>query len=148
MAKRKRPRRLSVPGLVKFEEPDPAAWAGSRDAPLLRLVARMRVAEQALHNAMDELAQAEQRLSQLPAVDRTSRQPPWFTAAVQGEQVAGDALEKIYDQITQARAHTKAGLGIKLRLLAELYGGTFDEVPDETDLVSVFIDSLIADVSD
>lgn len=148
MAHRKRPRRHSVPGMVKFGEADPAAWAGSKDAPLFRLAARLQMAEQALHGAMDELAEAERRLSELPTVDRTSRPPAWFTAAIQSERLAGEALEKIYDQVAQARAHTKAGLAIKLRLLAELYGGTLDEESDETDLVSVLVDSLIADVSD
>src|SRR5688572_6263279 len=99
MAGRRRPRRHSVSGMVKFEEVGPAAWGTSKDAPLFQLMARMRVAEQALHGAMDELAQAEQRLAELPETRRAARRPVWFTSAVQKEQAAGDALEQVYEAI-------------------------------------------------
>jgi hypothetical protein len=93
----------------------------------------MPVAEQALHDAMDELAQAERRLSELPRKRRPARRPAWFVAAVRKGQAAGDALEQVYQQIAQARAQTKAGLGIKLRLLVALYGETSDGTADEPD---------------
>lgn len=147
MAKRKLPRRLSVPGLVKFGEADPGAWAGSKDATLFQLAARMQVAEQALQDAMDELGQAERRLSDLVTDRPPARQPAWFVAIARKEQAAGDALEQVYQQIARTRAHTKEGLGIKLRLLAALYGGISDETADEADMVSLLINSLIEDAT-
>lgn len=147
MARRKRPRRLSVPGLVKFDEPSPAAWANSRDGRLLRLAARMRVAEQALHAAMDELAQAEQRLSAAARTGRTGK-PAWFVAATRNEEVAGEVVEQFYREIAGVRAHTKAGLAIKLSLAVELYGETVDEPDDESDMVSVLLRSLMMDVGE
>lgn len=133
--------------MVKFEEAGPGAWADSKDAALLQLAARVQVAEQALHDAMDELAQAERRLSDSSRSPQSARQPAWFVAIVRKEQAAGDALEQVYQQIAQTRAQTKEGLGIKLRLLAALYGGISDETADETDMVSVLINSLIEDAT-
>lgn len=115
---------------------------------MFQLAARLQVAEQALHDAMDELAKAEQRLAELPEARQAARRPVWFTSAVQKEQAAGDALELVYEAIAQARAHTKPGLALKLKLLAELYGQSLDQADEEPDLVSVMIDSLIEDVSE
>ncbi|TAJ31624.1 MAG: hypothetical protein EPO64_02285, partial [Nitrospirae bacterium] len=88
---------------MKFEEPHPSAWAGSRDAPLFQLAARMRVAEQTLHAAMTELAQAEQRLSEAQKEEGANRRrrPSWYAAAEAKEEAAGDVLEMIYQQIAQ-----------------------------------------------
>ena len=147
MARRKRPRRPSVPGLVTFEEPTPMAWASSRDERLLRLAARMRVAEQALHAAMDELAQAEQRLPG-PARTGPAGRPAWFAAVARKEEAAGEAVEQSYREIASIRAHTKAGLAIKLGLAMQLYGETVDESGEESDMVSVLLRSLMADVSE
>ena len=146
MAKRKRPRRHSVPGMVKFEEPDSAAWVGNKDGPLLRLAARLSVAEQALDAAMDELERAEQRLSAARA-NRPAK-PSWFVAAAQKEEAAGEAVEQLYREIGRVRAHTKAGLAIKLRLAAQLYGDMVDEAGDESDAVFVLLHSLLADVDE
>ena len=147
---RKRPRRPPISGLVKFEEPHPSAWAGSRDAPLFQLTARMRVAEQALHAAMTELAQAEQRLSEVQKEEGANRRrrPSWYVAAEAKEEAAGDALEMIYQQIAQTPAHTKAGLTIKLQLTAILYGENLEEGQDDADMVSILLRSLIGDVAE
>ena len=149
MARRKRPKRSSVSGLVKFEEPHPSDWVGSGDAALFQLAARMRVAEQSLHAAMTELAQAEQRLSEVQTEEGSNRRrrPSWYVAAEAEEEAAGDALELIYQQIAQTPAQTKAGLAIKLQLVAVLYGETLSEAVDDTDMVSELLRSLIADTS-
>jgi hypothetical protein len=100
---------------------------------------------------MDELAMAERRLSDASKKRRTigrSARPPWFVAAAQKELVAGQALEVVYEQITRWRAHTKPGLAIKLRLLAELYGEAAGGPPDDSDIVSRLLSSLIEDVSE
>lgn len=150
MARKKCRSRSSVPGLVTFEEPHPSAWAGSKDAALFQLAARMRVAEQTLHATMTELAQAEQRLSEVQTEEGSSRQrrPSWYAAAEGREEAAGDALELIYQQIAQTPAHTKAGLAIKLQLMAALYGETLSEAVDDSDMVSQLLRSLIVDTVD
>jgi hypothetical protein len=64
------------------------------------------------------------------------------------EKEAGAALEAIYRQIAEAPAHTKAGLAIKLQLVAMLYGENLEEGGGDTDVVSLLLRSLIADVID
>lgn len=149
MARRKRRKRSSVPGLVTFEEPQTSDWAGSKDTALFQLAARMRVAEQTLYVAMTELAQAEQRLSEVQQEERPGRlrRPAWYVAAEAKEEAASDALELIYQQIAQTPAQTKAGLAIKLQLVAELYGETLSNADDDTDMVSLLLRSLLADTA-
>ncbi len=149
MAHKKLRSRHSVPGLVTFEEPHPSAWGGSKDAALFQLATRMRVAEQTLHATMNDLAQAEQRLSETQAGEGSirRRRPSWYVAAEAREEAAGDALELLYQQIAQTPAHTKAGLAIKLQLVAVLYGETVGDVVADTDLVALMLQSLIADVA-
>lgn len=149
MARRKRPRAGSPPDLVRFEEPK--GTPTGPDASLIQLARRMRVAEQALDEAMDELAEAERRFAALPEVERRSRRTPaWFTAARDREGAAGDALESIYRQIAQTPARTKTGLALKLQLVALLFGENADEARDDegADMVSYLIQSLIADVTE
>lgn len=148
MARRKRHSRPSVSGLVTFEEPHPFAWADSKDSSLFQLAARMRVAEQTLHAAMTELAQAEQRLSEVQTEgSQRRRRPSWYVAANAQEEAAGEALELIYQKIVQTPAHTKAGLAIKLQLVAWLYGENLSDAADDTDMVSQLLRSLLADTA-
>jgi hypothetical protein len=108
----------------------------------------MRLAEHALQPAMDGLAAAEQRLSEWRRTKGRGRPPAWYGAAVRRERTAGAALEEIYKAIARARARTKSGLAIKLRVLATLYGDVLDQGPDQSDMVSVLIDSLLKDVTE
>ncbi|WP_300782358.1 hypothetical protein [Enhydrobacter sp.] len=116
------------------------------DARLLRLAKRMQAAENALHAAMDELAGAERRL--LEGSRKGRRRPAWYTAAVRREREAGSILEDVYASITAIRARTAGGLAIKVRLLATLFGQTPGQAPDESDMVSVLIHSLLKDVAE
>lgn len=147
MTRRKRRWRPSVSPLVRFEEPHPSTRASDKDAALFHLAAKVRHAEQTLHTAMAQLAQAEQRLSEVQAEERRRRRPSWYVAAEAEEEAAGNALELIYQQVVQTPAHTKAGLAIKLQLAATLYGETFSEGTDDADMVSQLLRSLIADTS-
>jgi hypothetical protein len=117
------------------------------DGPLLRLTGRMQSAECVLQAAMEKLAAAEQRLSERPRTKRSGRRPAWYSAAVRRERQAGTALDKIYKAIARARACTRSGLGIKVRVLAKLYGEVLDQGPDQSDMVSVMIHSVLKDVS-
>jgi hypothetical protein len=116
------------------------------DSPLLRLTGRMQSAECVLQAAMEKLAAAEQRLSERPRTKRSGRRPAWYSAGC-GENDRQAALEKIYKAIARARACTRSGLGIKVRVLAKLYGEVLDQGPDQSDMVSVMIHSVLKDVS-
>src|SRR5258708_40309000 len=120
MACQKRPGRRSVSGLVRFEEPNSTTHS---DATLFQLAGRMRVAEQAFHEAMDGLALAEQRFAALPEQEKRARQrPAWLVAAQDREATAGDALETIYRQLAETPAESKFGLAMKLQIIVVLYG--------------------------
>jgi len=151
MARRRTPRRKSVPGLVRFEEPKSSTGRTGPDAALFQLAARLRVAEQAHDEAMSELALAEQRFAAMSEEEkRAHRRPAWFIAAQEREASTGDALEVIYGQIAQTPAQTKTGLAIKLQLASLLYCGNVNEAGDDedADMVSQLIHSLIADVTE
>lgn len=141
MARRKRTGGGPVPELAGFKPAD-----SQTDARLLWLAERMRSGERALQAAMDELAAAEQRLSQWRRTKRTGRPPAWYGAAVRRERTAGAALEGTYKAIARARARTSSGLAIKVTVLATLYGEVLDRRPDQSDMVSVMIHSLFKDV--
>ena len=141
MARRKRTGGGPVPELARFVPADSPS-----DARLLLLAERMRSGERALQAAMDELAVAEQRLSEWRKTKGSGRPPPWYGAAVRRELTVGAALEEIYKAIARSRARTRSGLAIKLRVLAMLYGEVLDQGPNQSDMVSVMIHSLLSDV--
>jgi hypothetical protein len=143
MARRTRARRAPGPGQVNFNAAD-----GQSDSRLLELAERMWSAERAHQAAMDELAAAERRLLEKPRSEGGGRRPVWYGEAVRREQRAGTALDDIYKTIARVPAHTKSGLAIKVTVLATLYGEDVEEGPDQSDLVSVMIDSLLKDVTE
>jgi hypothetical protein len=106
----------------------------------------MQAAEDALQGAMDELADAERRFLEAPRSGRG--RPVWYRAAIRREREAGSDLEDVYKGIAGVRARTTPGLAIKVKLLAALYGQIPGQDPDESDMVSVLIDSLLKDVSE
>lgn len=100
---------------------------------------------------MTELARAEQRFAATAAPKkRGRRRPTWLTAAQDRETATGNALEIIHGQVAQTPARTNAGLAMKLRLVALLYGETVDEPCEEgaPDLVARLLRSLRRDVAD
>jgi hypothetical protein len=143
VARRKRTGSGLVPELARFKPAD-----SQSDTRLRRLSERTRSAERALQIAMDELAAAEQRLSGWRRSKGSGRPPAWYVAAVRRERTAGAALEEIYKAIARARARTRSGLAIKVRVLATLYGEVLDQGPDRSDMLSVMIHSLLTDVSE
>ena len=66
------------------------------------------------------------------------------------EDFFANAIARLHDERlpTRLRAHTKPGLAIKLRLLAELYGEAVGGPSDDSDMVSVLLSSLIEDMSE
>jgi hypothetical protein len=141
MARRKRREGGPVHEPARFKPAD-----SPNDARLLRLAERMRLGERALQAAMDELAAAEERLSEWRRRKGRDRPPTRYGAAVRRERTAGAALEEVYKAIARARARTRSGLAIKVTVLATLYGEVLDRRPDQSDMVSVMIHSLFKDV--
>lgn len=150
MARRRRPGRKTVPRPVRVEGPGPIGRT-SRDAALFELAARLRGADQTHAEAMTELARAEQRSAEIAEPKkRCRRRPAWLAAAQIRETATGDTLEVIYGQVAQTPARTKAGLAIKLRLVALLYGENVDEHCEEgdPDLIARLLRSLLIDVAE
>lgn len=151
MVRRRVPRRKAVPGPVRIEGPGSSNARTSRDAALFALAARLRVADQAHAEAMTELARAEQRFAAMAEPRKHGRRrPAWLAAAQDRETATGDALEFIYGQMARTPARTKAGLAIKLRLVALLYGENVDEPCQEgdPDLVARLLRSLMIDIAE
>jgi hypothetical protein len=54
----------------------------------------------------------------------------------------------IHKAIARVRARTRSGLAVKVTVLATLYCENLEQGPDQSDLVSVMIHSLLEDVSE
>ncbi len=108
---------------------------------------RSGVADRRLEADLGERANEEKRLSQSPR-KKGGRRPGWYDAAVRWERKAGAALEDIYKAMARVRARTRPDLAIKVTVLATLYGEVWEQGPDQSDMVSVMIHSLLTDVSD
>jgi hypothetical protein len=102
-----------------------------------------------LRAAMTELARAERKLAKLDGMSAKYDLPPWFVAREEAEAAAGALVESLYEQIAETRAHSKAGLAIKLRLVATLYGDDPTTAQDDYDVdaASRLLRSIILDVS-
>jgi hypothetical protein len=131
--------------LVAYDEPLSSEVSAGPDSALLELARRMRLAEQALHEAMDDLVDAEQRHAATRAKP-LRRQPDWLIAAQRRESAAIDSLEAIFQAIVRAPAHTKAGLGIKVQVIANLYGQSADDAQNENDIILSLLTSILADL--
>jgi hypothetical protein len=91
-----------------------------KDADLFELAEELSGADHALQAAASKLACAERKLERTALL--TGRDlPAWFLACEEAEAAARAVFESLYEQIADTRAHTKAGLAIKLRLLAAFY---------------------------
>src|SRR5690242_3005913 len=108
MVRRKMPRRRSGLKMVRFESSEQSAHSTIPDAALLQLVREMRRAEQKFLEALDSLAEAEQRFAALPEYERRLHpSPPWLVAAQQREGAAGEGLEAIYRRIADTPTTSK-----------------------------------------
>ena len=75
--------------------------------------------------------------------------PGWFVAYEESEAAAAVVIESLCDQISDIRAHSKAGLAIKLSILASLYREDPTALRDEyeSDAASRLLQSVLDDVS-
>lgn len=124
--------------------------AKTGDAEWIALAEQLRLAELQLHRALDHFAVAERRFFGLPRRQRKRAIPDWYTAAQEAEASTVDALDAIYVQIAETCVTAKAGLTLKLRLLATAHGlrsGLEGDNETATDLSARLICSLQRDVA-
>jgi hypothetical protein len=117
------------------------------DAELFDLAEELSGADHVLQAAATKLARAERKLERTTLVSGHDL-PTWFLADEEDEAAARAVIDSLYEQIADTRAHTKAGLAIKLRLLAALYGDDPTAARDdcEVDVGSRLLRSMIEDV--
>ena len=149
MVRRKMPRRPSGSKVVRFDPSQQSTDATIPDAALFQLVREMRRAEQTFLEALDSLAEAEQRFAALPEHERRLHpNPPWLVAAQQREGAAGEGLEAIYRRIADTPTTSKVGLALKLQIVLLLYGEDVDDVTNSDDMVLILLHSLLNDLSE
>jgi len=119
----------------------------TEDNGLFDAAERLAAAHHAFQAAAIELARAERKLARMAP---TPDVPTWFVAYEEAEASAGVGMEALYEQIAEIRAHSKAGLAVKLRILAALYREDPTPVRDvyEIDVASRLLRSIVEDVSD
>jgi hypothetical protein len=150
MASRKRPSRtpLRRDPLITFDASLAPDVLTGPDARLIDLVRRMRLAEQALHDAMDALREAERRFASLPErLRRSTRQPDWLTTAQDSEAAAMDQLDAIFREIARTPARSNIGLEIKVHLIRIVYGQSADDAENQDDMVLSLLASVIRDLN-
>lgn len=135
-------------GLVDFEEAQTSQDLAGPDSALVELARKMRLAEQALHDAMDDLAQTEHRFAELRRSGHQPRgQPDWLVAAQDRERQTGAALEDLFQRIAMTPAQTNVGLRLKVQLVVTLYGESHDDQENDADLLLRLLESLLGDLS-
>ncbi|GEP61651.1 hypothetical protein [Reyranella soli] len=117
-----------------------------QDASLFELAEELIAADHILQAAATKLACAERKLDRAVLEDREL--PTWFLAREEDEASARTVVESLYEQIAETRAHTKAGLAIKLKLLGALYCNDPTAAQDDcdVDVPSRLLRSMIEDV--
>ena len=120
--------------------------AATEDISPFDLAEQLTAAQYTFQAAAMELARAERRLRH-SVLDTDI--PLWFVAREQAEAAAEAQVQVLYERIVQAHAWTKAGLAIKLQILAGLCRNDATLVREElsADIVSLLIQSIVRDVS-
>jgi hypothetical protein len=91
----------------------------AEDIALFELAAELDAADHMLQAAKTELASAERRLQRLAALPAQDL-PDWFTAREEAEAAAQAVIESLCEEIAAKRVSSRAGLAIKLRVLAAI----------------------------
>jgi hypothetical protein len=94
---------------------------GVIDTSLFELADELSAAVHELSAASARLSQAERRLARQPAADAKEPLPAWFEAAEAAESAASALIGRLCIQIANIPARTKAGLAVKLRLVAGVF---------------------------
>lgn len=116
------------------------------DAILFELAEELNVADHMLKATTTELSRAERRLERT-ALLRDQEIPAWFARCEEAEAAARAVIEALHDQIADTRAYSKAGLAIKLQLLAMFYRDDPTSVKDNCgiDIASRLLRSILED---
>lgn len=129
----------------------PKELGAAEIAAWVSLVRQLRKAEGDWAAALATLNQADIRYLALSKRQRRGEGPDWYVAAQQAEARVSHVVEGLFLQIARARAPDRAGLAIKVGLLAAAYGidpdGGGNAGRESDDLVAQLIRSLLVDVT-
>lgn len=125
-------------------------WARATvDISLFELVDELSAARYELEAASARLSQAERRLARQPTAEAKEPLPPWYEAAALAENAAYTLIKRVCGQIADMPARTKAGLAVKLRLLADMFAddeGAASKITDRADIGARLMKSIMFDV--
>jgi hypothetical protein len=130
-------------------EPPVYAFADAvQDGPLFELAEELIAARHWFYAAATDLSIAERRLQRM-TFPRGQDLPTWFCDRERDEEAARIALESLYQRIAHTRACSKAGVAIKLSLLAAFYRGDATLLGDNSavDDADVLVQSIVDDLS-
>lgn len=97
-----------------------AFFTASEDINLFELAEELCAADHMLQAARSELASAERRLQRL-TLFQGGELPGWFVAREEAEAAARALVDSLCEEIAAAPVRSRAGLAIKLRVLAALF---------------------------
>jgi hypothetical protein len=92
----------------------------SEDMSLFELAEELHAADHTLQAARTELARAERKLQRLTLFPGEEL-PGWFVAREDAEAAARILVDTLCEEIATAPVRSRAGLAIKLRVLAALF---------------------------
>jgi hypothetical protein len=111
----------NIAGRFKDVATSPYAFAhATEDVVLFELAEELDAADHMLQAARTELARAERKLQRLRLLPEEEL-PDWFTAREEAEAAAHAIVESLCEEIAGKRASSRAGLAIKLRVLAAIF---------------------------
>ncbi len=122
--------------------------AASADIRLFELEEELAAALYQLEAAKSRLSQVERRFAGLLNNVLALEFPASYVAAEEAEGAAVALVEGLKGEIASARAHTKAGLALKFRLLAMFYSedvGDVANLVDSSDPSEELLRSVLAD---
>src|SRR5436190_1962483 len=122
MVKRKRLviRRYIAGSLRDVEASAHTVATATEDGGLFELAEELKAAEHMLQAAATELGRAERQL-QRTTLSPEKELPAWFVTREEADAAARALVESLCEEIAATPAHSKAGLAIKLRVLAALF---------------------------
>jgi hypothetical protein len=111
----------NVAGRFRDVAASPYAFANAaEDSAIFELAEELDAADHTLQAARTELARAERRLQRLRPLPGEEL-PDWFTAREEAEAAAQAVVESLCEEIAGKRVSSRAGLAIKLRVLAAIF---------------------------
>jgi hypothetical protein len=121
----------NVAGRFRDVAASPYALANAAaDTALFELAEELDAADHTLQATRMELTRAERRLQRLRLLPGAEL-PAWFTEREEAEAAAQALVESLCEEIAGKRVSSRAGLAIKLRVLAAIFQDDPTPVSDE-----------------